>query len=251
MVVLKDTSLCAIVRDEMMNPAQLPRKSGIRSFVESHVPFVERAVIVDTGSVDGTREELEQLASEFPSLKVYDRPFDNYAAARNHSLSLVGTRRALVLDVDELVTQENFGELARSLQSASEVDPQRTLSIPYFFYVDFIDVESDGAKSEGGGHPIRLFDCNRGRFCNESDMFEEFLHRIESSRRIFTYDPNVVSTGANIFHFSPGKSGQILDPLEFKYDEWYSGDESYTLPPSKRKHFKLWKKPNPFRKKYQ
>nr|MBP7708770.1 hypothetical protein [Candidatus Pacearchaeota archaeon] len=52
--ILPDTSLCAIVRDEIINPAQLPGKSGIRSFVESHVPYVEQAVIVDTGSVDGT-----------------------------------------------------------------------------------------------------------------------------------------------------------------------------------------------------
>lgn len=36
MVVLKDISLCAIIRDEMMNPA-----GGITRFVNSHVPFVE------------------------------------------------------------------------------------------------------------------------------------------------------------------------------------------------------------------
>ena len=49
--VLPNTSLCAIVRDEMMNPA-----GGIADFVDSTVPFVEQAVIVDTGSLDGTRQ---------------------------------------------------------------------------------------------------------------------------------------------------------------------------------------------------
>ena len=55
-IVLPDVSLAAIVRDEIMNPA-----GGIVDFVESVIPFLEEAVIVDTGSVDGTREALEEL----------------------------------------------------------------------------------------------------------------------------------------------------------------------------------------------
>lgn len=54
-LVLPNTSLCSIVRDELMNPA-----GGIKDFMECIVPYVERAVIVDTGSLDGTREVLEE-----------------------------------------------------------------------------------------------------------------------------------------------------------------------------------------------
>jgi len=62
---LSDVSLCAIVCDEMKNFA-----GGIDSFVESIVPFVEEAVIVDTGSIDGIRERLEEMMSKYKTLKV-------------------------------------------------------------------------------------------------------------------------------------------------------------------------------------
>ncbi|MFA5071708.1 MAG: glycosyltransferase [Candidatus Pacearchaeota archaeon] len=100
-VVLKDVSLCSIVRDEIMNPA-----GGIERFVESHVPYVEEAVIVDTGSVDGTREKLEELKNRYSNLKVFDVPFHGYANARNKSLEFVKTKKALILDADELLTHE-------------------------------------------------------------------------------------------------------------------------------------------------
>jgi glycosyltransferase involved in cell wall biosynthesis len=250
---LKDVSLCAIVRDEMMNPAQLPRKSGIRSFVESHVPYVEQAVIVDTGSVDGTREELEQLAAEFPTLRVYDRVFDDYASARNHSLSLVGTKRALVLDVDELVTLENFGRLGEDINSAENIGSvMKAISFPYFFMLNFREVNFNGAQFSGGGHPVRLFDKSAGKFLNEKDGYEEYLYQKDSSRRIGGYDPNVTRTSSVVLHFMPAQVSfqDDLDPLLLKYNEWYTHD-SYSLPPSKRKHFKLWKKPNPFREEYK
>ena len=100
-IILPDVSLCAIVRDEKMNPA-----GGIERFVASHVPFVEEAVIVDTGSLDGTREILEKLEGEFKNLKIYDHKFNGFADARNYSLSKVKTKYALVLDADELITHE-------------------------------------------------------------------------------------------------------------------------------------------------
>ena len=44
---LPNTSLCAIVRDEVINPA-----GEIADFLETILPFVEEAVVVDTGSID-------------------------------------------------------------------------------------------------------------------------------------------------------------------------------------------------------
>src|SRR3989338_11169897 len=80
-IILPNTALCAIVRDELMNPA-----GGIENFVRLNVPHVEEAVIVDTGSVDGTREKLEELREQYPHMKVFDHPFDGFANSRNYSL---------------------------------------------------------------------------------------------------------------------------------------------------------------------
>jgi len=100
-MTLPDVSLCAIVRDEKINPA-----GGIERFAESHVPFVEEAVIIDTGSLDGTREILEELQSKYKNLKVFDHKFNGFVESRNYSLSKVNTEYTLILDADELITNK-------------------------------------------------------------------------------------------------------------------------------------------------
>lgn len=108
--ILPDTCLCAIVRDEMQNPA-----GGIADFVHWHAPFVEQAVIVDTGSRDGTREELERLQNQYPNLHVFDHKFNGYADARNVSLEKareLKIGRALVLDADERLFPDDFKLIA-------------------------------------------------------------------------------------------------------------------------------------------
>lgn len=109
--VLRDVSLTAIVRNELMNPA-----GGIRDFIQSTVPFVEEAVIVDTGSRDGTRAALEELVATYRNMRVYDREFDGFDTSRNFSLGKVGTRFALVLDADERLTKLDFRRIADIMQ---------------------------------------------------------------------------------------------------------------------------------------
>ena len=46
-IVIPDTSLCAIVRDEITNSA-----GGIIDFIDTTIPYLESAIVVDTGSVD-------------------------------------------------------------------------------------------------------------------------------------------------------------------------------------------------------
>lgn len=79
-IVLPDVSLAAIVRDEMMNPA-----GGVEDFIRSTVPYVREAIVVDTGSLDGTREKLEELQAEFLQLKVYDHDFRGFADIQDGS----------------------------------------------------------------------------------------------------------------------------------------------------------------------
>jgi len=138
-VILPDVELCAIVRDELINPA-----GGIEDFVRSTAPFVGRMTIVDTGSKDGTREKLRGLQKGYPSLNIaeYDssmrdaylfvdprvmmagilKPEEmladtpnrfSYAAARNYAVSLTQSKWLLVLDADERLTPDDFGRIAR------------------------------------------------------------------------------------------------------------------------------------------
>jgi glycosyltransferase involved in cell wall biosynthesis len=108
MVVLNDVSLCMIVRDEIINPL-----GGIGRFLDLHLPYFSEAVVVDTGSIDGTRDVLDQYAKRFPQLRVYDHMFDGFGNSRNFSLEQVRTSRALILDADEMLDEEDFCSLER------------------------------------------------------------------------------------------------------------------------------------------
>jgi glycosyltransferase involved in cell wall biosynthesis len=144
--ILKNTCLCAIVRDEAMNPA-----GGIVDFIDSTVPNVTSAVIVDTGSVDGTRELLEEAQSRYPHLRVYDRQFRGFADARNYSIEQTEAEKVLVLDADERLTQDDFRKLRDDL---SEED-----IVGCFFRI--FHINPSGTKVEmqtfGGTHHARLF----------------------------------------------------------------------------------------------
>jgi glycosyltransferase involved in cell wall biosynthesis len=103
MSILKDVSVAAIVRDELKNPA-----GGIKDFVASFAPHVEEMVVVDTGSLDGTRGALEDLQSQYGNLRVFDRKFDGFHTSRNFSLDRCRTKYALVVDADERIRAQDF-----------------------------------------------------------------------------------------------------------------------------------------------
>jgi len=247
-LILPDTTLCAIVRDEMMNPAQLPGKSGIRSFVESHVPYVEQAVIVDTGSVDGTRQELEQLQAEFPNLKVRDHKFKGYVTARNYSMSQVGTRNILVLDVDEVLPIKEAKSIAQRLK-------RRGLKFPRKVAIDFdiTTVHPSGYESHGEGHDKRLFLNSPNVFFsasaeNGNGELWEYLYLREGKEEIFVGETRSISgVHPSIYHFRSGIDGGYT----LKRREWYFGKGfEEKVAPSSMPHFKTWKQPNSARPKY-
>ncbi len=236
---LKDTTLCAIVRDEMINPAQLPGKSGIRSFVETHAPHVERAVVVDTGSIDGTRQELEQLASEFSNLKVVDHPFVNYVDARNFSIGKVETPFTFVLDCDEVLLSSGFERLGEMVPMTED----RT-----GIYFTFRDVRSNGWENEGCGHGIRFFRTGSIRYGSSDGEVWEFPYA--NGRRLDESDRRIAYTEAKIFHFKPHYIA-----IDKKIGEWYGGGQhkkhDFARSPTTCPAFKEWKSPNPFREKYR
>lgn len=104
MEILPDTenrqtlSLCMIVKDE---EKYLPRCLG------SIKPVVDEMIIVDTGSIDRTKD----IAKLFGA-KVYDFEWnDDFSEARNFSLSKAAGEWIFVLDADEVVSPIDYGEL--------------------------------------------------------------------------------------------------------------------------------------------
>ena len=227
-IILPDTSLCAIVRDEIMNPA-----GGIVDFVDSTAPYLEQAVIVDTGSLDGTREKLEELKSEHPNLAVYDRAFDNYASSRNFSLSKVKTKRALVLDADERLTEKDF----EKLKDIIDKNPEG------YIRFDFLGIGPDYAWGTNGHNP-RLFPVNGVRYVNEVAGHLEFL--LKEGARFNFFD--MIYSGLEIKHFNPDEEGIIC-----KNRDWYDKVMFDNNPkaPSEVLTFHKWKKLNPRREEYR
>lgn len=238
MTILKDTSLCCIIRDEMMNPA-----GGIERFIRAVVPHVEQAIVLDTGSVDGTREKLEELQKEFSQMRVYDRKFDNYVNSRNESLDRVKTPWTLVLDADELITQEGFTDLMPIVENVDK----RTLG--FSFSMETIYPDQPSITSFTSLHNPRLFRnrsyfrYSRGSGCSFSEYIFDFCRfkpkRLDENSGCKKID------SVKIYHFSPGARG-----LDAKYKSWYDSTSYWATPPSMFEGFKQWKAYNPKRDDY-
>ncbi len=105
--------LVMIVKDE---------NHGISSTLESIAPFIDRWVILDTGSTDGTQDTIRRVLAGIPG-ELYEEPFTDFSTARNRALDLarVGydTRYALMLDADDHVVG---GDLLRALLRGTLAD---------------------------------------------------------------------------------------------------------------------------------
>lgn len=87
-------SLCMIVRDE---------EAVLARCLDSVKDIVDEIVIVDTGSVDDTKN----IASRYTD-KIYDFEWiDDFSAARNFSFSKATMDYILWLDADDIITPEN------------------------------------------------------------------------------------------------------------------------------------------------
>ncbi len=217
---LSDVTLTMIVRDELMNPA-----GGLHAVLSRHLPYFENVVVLDTGSVDGTRQLLEHMAGENPQLKVYDAEFKGYDTARNTAKEYVKTKYTLMLDADEVFDKPEEATREVELFSGSHLRFQ------------LVNVYHDGreSKTSPGWNP-RLFKPNKVAF---SGSFYEFVH----------YD-----RALDLSDLGPTAAVPFLHflPCHFLKTDWYSqfqdgqgGENIPTINPSEVPSYPLWKTPNP------
>ncbi len=114
-------SLCMIVRDE---------ESTISRCLDGVEKIVDEIIIVDTGSVDKTKEIVAQYTSH-----IYDFPWvDDFAAARNFSFSKATQEYILWLDADDVLL-EDAQEALKLLKR--DLDPKvEAVSMPYHLVLD-------------------------------------------------------------------------------------------------------------------
>jgi hypothetical protein len=111
-------SLVMIVRD---GGDDLPRLLG------AHAPLYDEAVVVDTGSRDGTPERAARAGARVVT-HAWD---DDFAAARNAGLAAAAGAWILILDVDECIAPGDFAPLRAALAG-----PPRVLVQPTINYCD-------------------------------------------------------------------------------------------------------------------
>ncbi len=97
-------SVCMIVRNESAN---------LRACLESLGDLASETIVVDTGSTDGTPEIARSMGA-----RVYSFDWiDDFAAARNESLSHATGEWVFWLDADDRLTPEAVGQLKQAANS--------------------------------------------------------------------------------------------------------------------------------------
>lgn len=108
---MQTVSLCMIVRDE---------EDVLGRCLDTIADLVDEIIIVDTGSVDRTKEIAAQYTDQ-----IYDFPWiDNFAAARNASFDKATMDYCLWLDADDILTEENrrkFKEFKDGLDGSADL----------------------------------------------------------------------------------------------------------------------------------
>ena len=88
-------SVCMIVKNEE------PR---LRACLDSLKPIADEIIVVDTGSVDGTKA----VAAEYTD-KIYDFAWiDDFSAARNFAFSKATGDYIYTADADEVIDEKNI-----------------------------------------------------------------------------------------------------------------------------------------------
>ncbi len=161
-------SLCMIVKDESKNIEKC-----INSVKKYLGDCVNDFVVVDTGSQDNTVEILEKL-----ECNIYNFEWCNdFAKARNFSISKAKNNWILFLDADEYIENVDINEVKKFLKDNNE----KRLGL-----INIQNLESDGLIASGGT-VLRIF--NRKYFAFEGKIHESVVakNNLKQTQKIFNF----------------------------------------------------------------
>ncbi|WP_217596229.1 glycosyltransferase family 2 protein [Cohnella sp. GbtcB17] len=167
-------TLCMIVRNEAL---------VLERCLASVSGWIDELIVVDTGSTDNTKR-----IAEARNASIYEFAWtDDFAEARNFSLSKAAGQWILVLDADEYVEPASVPALLDFLRQADSSNPIGIV-LPIYNYVDR---EGSGKISQSSA--VRLFPCH------PSLGFEGAIHEQLRSRdgelRLVEFDFPIYHTG--------------------------------------------------------
>ncbi|MTI80115.1 MAG: glycosyltransferase [Firmicutes bacterium] len=165
-------SLCMIVKNE---------EHCLARCLSSAQDCVDEIIIVDTGSDDNTVE----IAKQFGAKTFYYQWNDDFASARNYSLSKASGDWVIYLDADEEL-EPNCCDRFRNLINNNDVEG-------YYFLINNVVENNDPIRHIN----VRMF-RNKPEYRFESKLHEQILSAILNHNK----KKNVVTnSGVNIFHY--------------------------------------------------
>jgi hypothetical protein len=131
-------SLCMIVRDG---------ERSLAAALQSARPFMDEMVVIDTGSMDGSREIARQMGA-----RLYEFPWcDDFSAARNYSLDKATSDWIFWMDADDILPPESGQELRRLVAECRARDAAFLITV-----VERKQRQRGQQEETGHGH-VKLF----------------------------------------------------------------------------------------------
>jgi glycosyltransferase involved in cell wall biosynthesis len=120
--------------------------------LRSVLPFVDTAIVFDTGSTDNTVAVVEEVAKEFPGKIIFEKkgPADKarHTTLRQEMIERTTTDWFMILDGDEVWTDRGMEESKQAIKQAGEME---CLISPFYLCVgDIFHASSRGAYTIRG-----------------------------------------------------------------------------------------------------